>query len=331
MQYKKLPVVCIDAYTAMEIDATRYGDQLAQIALRMADSLPAFDSYVDAVAGHDVAMSASAQMMDLASEAAGGSTNAFNQLIDSLVQQGMTTQQATSAASSMAAVMYEQGMATGQATTASEGLQEALMANDSAYKAAVESANGMSDAVQRFSDTDLNLEATARLNVEVEGAAKATADISGSFSTSTGGGGFSGNYDYGNNSENALGAIYSYHARGGIMTDDTVFHIGGEKGSEAILPLRSPDQVNIIEDKIDSIIKNSEQSALAFVRQSSGADPVAERLDKLIGILNENPDRPVVVQVTGDERGLRQFIRVEADSQIDDRNSRDLAHGRVAY
>ena len=50
---------------------------------------------------------------------------------------------------------------------------------------------------------------------------------------------------------NAQGAVYQYHARGGIMASPTVFHIGGEAGHEAILPLDS--FYNHLDRKLDSI------------------------------------------------------------------------------
>ena len=57
---------------------------------------------------------------------------------------------------------------------------------------------------------------------------------------------------------NADGAVYSYYARGGIMDQPTVFHVGGEAGSEAILPLhRGPQTLEFIDRKIDALLKNS--------------------------------------------------------------------------
>lgn len=57
---------------------------------------------------------------------------------------------------------------------------------------------------------------------------------------------------------NADGAIFKYHAVGGVMTQPTVFHIGGEAGSEAILPLhRGPQTLEFIDKKIDALLSNS--------------------------------------------------------------------------
>jgi TP901 family phage tail tape measure protein len=57
---------------------------------------------------------------------------------------------------------------------------------------------------------------------------------------------------------NADGAVYSYHSRGGIMDQPTVFHVGGEAGSEAIIPLhRGPQTLEFIDRKIDALLKNS--------------------------------------------------------------------------
>lgn len=56
----------------------------------------------------------------------------------------------------------------------------------------------------------------------------------------------------------ADGAIFKYHAIGGVMTQPTVFHIGGEAGSEAILPLhRGPQTLEFIDKKIDALLRNS--------------------------------------------------------------------------
>lgn len=54
---------------------------------------------------------------------------------------------------------------------------------------------------------------------------------------------------------NADGAVYQYHARGGIMTSPTVFHIGGEAGAEAILPLDG--FYNYLDSKLDTIAGGS--------------------------------------------------------------------------
>jgi hypothetical protein len=54
---------------------------------------------------------------------------------------------------------------------------------------------------------------------------------------------------------NAAGAIYSYHALGGVMTKPTVFHVGGEAGDEAIVPLHNgPDSFRKLDEKVDRLL-----------------------------------------------------------------------------
>jgi hypothetical protein len=101
----------------------------------------------------------------------------------------------------------------------------------------------------------------------------------------------------GNDSFNADGAVYSYHARGGVMDRPTVFHVGGEAGSEAIMPLHNgPNTLKLMDDKIDAL-----------------------------------SDRPVVVNIVGDEGGLKRFIRVEADIHVTDKLQRGQGTQRVVF
>jgi len=146
--------------------------------------------------------------------------------------------------------------------------------------------SGLTKALATFSSTDLDLEATATINVDVIGDATASATASGSVSSA-----YQSLFDSLSwASFTADGAIYDYHARGGIMTDPTVFHIGGEAGAEAILPLH--DGPNTLE-KMDS------------------------KLDALAS-------RPIMISITGDDNGLKQFIQVEAEGVIIDRNRSGL-------
>jgi len=101
----------------------------------------------------------------------------------------------------------------------------------------------------------------------------------------------------GHTSYNANGAVMSYHARGGVMDRPTVFHVGGEAGSEAIMPLHNgPNTLKLMDDKIDAL-----------------------------------SDRPVVVNIVGDEGGLKRFIRVEADIHVTDKLQRGQGTQRVVF
>ncbi len=119
---------------------------------------------------------------------------------------------------------------------------------------AAQAAQAMTEAVRRFSNTNLDLEATARLRVEVEGAARASSSISGntSFSSSS----YFGGYDdfdpydpYGDAEGSAVG---------GIMTQPTFFapgHYGGEAGAEGIIPLhKGKDTLKYMDEKLDRIL-----------------------------------------------------------------------------
>lgn len=98
---------------------------------------------------------------------------------------------------------------------------------------------------------------------------------SSSYSTSTGdrvNGISNGGWDYSD-------WLQENHASGGVMTNPTVFHVGGEAGPEAIVPLHN------------------------------GPDTLA-KMDAKIDALN---DRPIIINIQGDGAGLEKFIRVIAD------------------
>ena len=114
---------------------------------------------------------------------------------------------------------------------------------------ASQAASAMTNAVRQFSNTNLDLEATARLNVEVTGAAHASSSVSGAANVS------SSRY-WGNNS-----SYYDYEAEGsalgGVVERPTwfsPFNYAGEAGPELIAPLRHPKQMNYIEDKLDRLL-----------------------------------------------------------------------------
>jgi hypothetical protein len=98
-------------YAALEEEAYTYGDQMALLAVQMGDSVYSFDNYVDAVTGIDVSLEQSSAMMDLASQAAWGNSDAFFELTSMLEAQGMSASEASVAASQMVAVLGQQGIA----------------------------------------------------------------------------------------------------------------------------------------------------------------------------------------------------------------------------
>ncbi len=86
---------------------------------------------------------------------------------------------------------------------------------------------------------------------------QAAGDIGGAVSRIGGLLGRAATYSNQNYQGHADGAIFKYHAVGGVMTQPTVFHIGGEAGTEAILPLhRGPQTLEFIDKKIDEILRN---------------------------------------------------------------------------
>ena len=98
-------------------------------------------------------------------------------------------------------------------------------------------------------------------------------------------------------SENEDGAIYSYHARGGVMNDATVFHVGGESGSEAIMPLH---------DGPDTLKKRHED-----IKATSA--------------------RPMNVQVFIGGKELKKDMVVIVDEHVVARNKRGLTTERTNY
>ena len=121
---------------------------------------------------------------------------------------------------------------------------------------AAQAAQAMTNAVRDFSNTDLDLEATARLNVEVQGAANVSSSISGASSLS------SSQYfnDYSDFDPYDPYGDAEGSAVGGIMTRPTFFapgRYGGEAGAEGILPL--PYGPGMMKDIYDATVKSSQQ------------------------------------------------------------------------
>ena len=183
------------------------GDQFAVMATKLDGTIQSTDAYIDALAGHDVALAESQRALDLAASAAGGNADAMMQLQNYLIGLGVSSDRA------------------GQATMA------------------------MINAVNKFSSTPLNLDATARLKVEVEGAAQASADIVNSTHSSS-------TYLSGWQSK-----LWGFgHASGGIFnrpTYVTPMDYVGEAGYEAVTPL--PYGPNMMKDIYDSTVKKENQ------------------------------------------------------------------------
>jgi len=206
-----------DVYTAIQLDSEMYGDSLSTLALNMGESIPAFDQYVDAVIGSNVAIDASAQMMDLATQAATGNSDAHYQLQNALIAQGMSTEQATVTATQMAAVMLQEGAAAGSAAMST---LEAAYAIDDFGNTMGSVASDASSAMNTLSGY-VSAASMKAEQVEAMGHAK--------------------------------GAIFDYHASGAIMSTPTVFHVAGDgAGSEVVAPL--PYGPNMMADIYDATV-----------------------------------------------------------------------------
>ena len=147
-------------------------------------------------------------------------------------------------------VMDEVKAAAEGGTTALQKLIHDLEGTGLSSTQAAQAAQAMTNAVRGFSNTNLDLEATARLNVEVQGAANVSSTISGASSLSSSQ--YFDPYDpYGDAEGSAVG---------GIMTRPTFFapgRYGGEAGAEGILPL--PYGPGMMKDIYDATVKSSQQ------------------------------------------------------------------------
>ncbi len=201
----------------------------------LADSFTAtgVDQFLEQMSGLPISFDQSATAMNLAISAADGNANSFSVLENYLESLGLTTEQAQASTVSMIEALNMQGKVTGKTVGA---------------------ISGMTAAVNQLSNTNLDLEATARLNVEVMGDAKASSEIVGtSYVTSHNLGSETGEgeYNYWGWDDGTTG----YNADGGIFTRPTVFRqVIGEAGPEAAIPLRHPKQLNHIEDKLDALL-----------------------------------------------------------------------------
>ncbi len=143
-----LPQKLDEAYEAIVIQSETYGDALSTLALTMGDSTGAFDTYVDTIAGYDVALADSTSMMQLASEAAGGNASSYYSLTEALQGIGLTAEEAASEASTMMAVL---------------GTSVTSMASEASAAAAT------------ISNTSFDMSASAVIDVSVIGDARADA------------------------------------------------------------------------------------------------------------------------------------------------------------
>jgi len=85
------------------------------------------------------------------------------------------------------------------------------------------------------------------------------------------------------------------------MDRSTVFHVGGESGSEVIAPL--PYGPNMMADIYDATVKNK----------------------------NEESSPPVNVRVFIGDKEIKKDIKVMIDSHVVSRNERGLTTERVVY
>jgi hypothetical protein len=150
--------------------------------------------------------------------------------------------------------MIDSEKATKLAAEAAQGSETAIKQLSDAFKntgmSSKEAENAviaMIKAIGKFNKTDIDLEATARLVVQVLGNANVNAAVEGTSSVSAPA---LGSYSYYRD-----GAIFQRHADGGVMDSPTIFHVGGEAGPEAILPLHNgSDTLQIMDQKLDALL-----------------------------------------------------------------------------
>ena len=241
-----------DAWRLVEYLGNDVGEAWAAAALRIDGSITSIDTFVDTAAGFDVAMTTSASMWDLATQAARGNAEALGALEGKFRDLGLGA------------------AAADQATMAMVG------------------------AVNKLSHTSLDMEATAKLNVEVHGDASASASVTGSSSVSSG--------DFGwwrHAGDHALGAIFTAPT---LLAGPDGLHRVAEAGmAEAVLPLPAgPRTMQLVLDSLEALL----------ARQAA-------------------PGRiEVHVNLAGEKVG--QVLLPMIDRHIDARQSRGVS-GRVVY
>lgn len=223
----------------VDILANEFGEAIAQVGMQLDGSVQSTDSFIDAVAGYDVALSTSADMHALAAAAADGQSGALSMLERQLMALGLSEQQARTAAMSLVAGV--------------NGIQSALSSTTSTIYTAEGAISGMQAAVQELSDTPLNI----RINTGITGTSvTAAASVDGHISNLSGAlnNPTSTNYQQ-------YTVTPEYHAVGGIFDRPTLLpsingyrHLMGESGAEAITPLHAgPDTLKKMHDDIKAI------------------------------------------------------------------------------
>ncbi len=242
------------AYGLVEamIDAGQATDatigQLNGITDSMVTQAAAADSLADAMVASGIATEDTA---DQISAAYGSGTEAIEQYISHM--NGLDDEWLASSD-----VMDEVMAAANGGSNALQELIHDLEGTGLSSEQAAQAAQAMTNAVRDFSNTDLDLEATARLNVEVQGAANVSSSISGASSLS------SSQYfnDYSDFDPYDPYGDAEGSAVGGIMTRPTFFapgRYGGEAGAEGILPL--PYGPGMMKDIYDATVKSSQRDA----------------------------------------------------------------------
>jgi hypothetical protein len=163
----------------------------------------------------------------------------------------------------------------------------------------------MVEAVNRLSNTNLDLSATAELLVKIKGDANVTGRVGGDANFSSG--------DYYYDSGEANGAIHEYYAMatGGIAVKPQVYRrtIFGEAGAEAVLPLHNgKNTLKVMDDKISALF---------------------DMLTTMLSFDNKDTGCNVTVLVDGEE--ISSKIIPHTDEFITQKFSRNQMSQRVAW
>lgn len=278
----------------MKALALNFNDSFANMAIGIQPTIQGFNDFITASSGLNVSMMQSNDLMNQAIVSSTGNGVALRGLSIALEGLGMSSAAASVSAMAMA--------------SAARGVSPAMKELAFQTNAVTPGMNALGDAI---SSTGASVNPTTSSLLSLEAQLLGVSDTSlqavngiSSFSSSFGGmmNVIKGGYlnmpiDTQSAEHNKSGAVYSYHARGGIMERPTVFHIGGEAGSEAILPLHNgPSTLKKMDEKLDALASKT-----------------------------------INVNIIGDERGLRQFVRVEADVHITSKLQRGQGLERVAF
>lgn len=283
----------------------KYGEAWAGMTAALENSLPAFDRYLDGVLGVDVALEDSARVYALAQQATIDNGQSLYQLAEVLMDLGMSEDFARSTAvamiasmddlapalsdSSMSAINAAQSLHTlrnvhesynheiGGYTSAMEQARVEQAMLSQGIEGSAHSIGAMKQAVDQLSNTPLDV--SASIDVQLKGITADQYSASSSFSSMSH---YRGSYNH------EIGG-YTMFADGGILTRAIEFRpgmIGGEAGyPEAIIPLRRPQQMNDIEDKLDDIRDRGDDRAilLAIARGTKKTADLLQRFE-MIGL-----------------------------------------------